>query len=100
MTRFIYAALAFGVLTSPAFAALDCSGDYKSFWDKFNNGPAKELTGQQLAIVSRQALRAFDGCNAGDEATTQMIFKRLNEVAPAKDQSFWTQLNEMAPVKR
>ncbi len=100
MTRLIYAALAIGALTTPAFAAIDCNNEYKSFWDKFNNGPAKELTGQQLAIVGRQALRAFDGCNAGDENTTRSIFQRLNEAAPAKDQSYWTSLQESAPVKK
>ena len=100
MTRFICAALAFCALTTPAFAAIDCASEYRSFWDKFNNGPAKQLTAEQLAIVNRQALRAFDGCNAGDENTTRSIFQKLNEVAPAKDQAFWTALQESAPVKK
>lgn len=100
MTRFIFAALTFATLTTPAFAAIDCNNEYRSFWEKFNNGPAKELTGPQLAIVNRQALRAFDGCNAGDENTTKSIFQKLNEAAPAKDQSYWTSLQESAPIKK
>ena len=99
MKRSIFAALAVVSFAIPASAA-DCAKDYKAFFDQFNNGPAKELTGPQLAIVNRQALRAFDGCNAGDEATTKAIFQRLNEVAPAKDQAFWTALEQNAPAKR
>ena len=71
MKRFTCLALVFGALATPAAAAVDCGVQYKSFWDQFNNGPSKQLSGDQLAIVSRTALRAFDGCNAGDENTKQ-----------------------------
>jgi hypothetical protein len=99
MKRFMYAALTFGALATPVSAA-GCVDDYKSFLERFNTGPAKELTGQQLAIVYRQALRAFDGCNTGDENTTKTIFQQLEQVSPAKDQAFWTSLERVAPAKK
>ncbi len=92
-------AAALTVLSLPALAA-DCAKDYKAFWDQFNTGPAKDLAGDKYAIVSRQALRAFDACSAGDEASSKSIFARLQDAAPAKGEDFWKQLNSSAPAKK
>jgi hypothetical protein len=87
------------VVASPAFAA-DCAKDYKNFWDQFNTGPAKNLTGDKLAIANRAALRAYDACSAGDESSAKSLFTRIQEAAPAKGDDFWTQLNSSAPAKK
>lgn len=98
MKRFAIAAAALTLFALPA-AAADCAKDYKSFFDQFNGGPAKDLAGDKLAIVNRQALRAFDACSAGDEASAKSIFTRLHEAAPAKGEDFWKQLGTSAPAK-
>ena len=88
MKRNAFALAALVALSAPAMAA-DCAKDYKDFWDQFNKGPAKDLTGQQIAIVSRQALRGLDSCSAGDEKTSKSIFDKIREAAPAKGDDFW-----------
>ena len=101
MKRFAFAALALAALSIPASAdSVGCAKDYKGFWDSLNKGPAKDLTAEQHAIVSRQALRAFDSCTAGDEAGSKGIFARLQDAAPAKGADFWTSLNQSAPAKK
>jgi hypothetical protein len=100
MKRIAIAALAVAALAAPAAANPNCAKNYKGFWDQFNNGPAKGLTGEQLAIVGRQALRAYDACSAGDENTSKSIFTRLQEAAPAKGDDFWKQLQQTAPAKK
>ena len=88
------------VLFALPAAAADCAKDYKAFWDQFNTGPAKDLAGDKYAIVSRQALRAFDACSAGDEASSKSIFARLQDAAPAKGEDFWKELSGSAPAKK
>lgn len=100
MKRFIITVAALAALSVPAAANPNCAKDYKGFWDQFNNGPAKALSAEQHAIVSRQALRAFDACTAGDEASGKSIFTRLQEAAPAKGDDFWKALQANAPAKK
>ncbi len=97
-TAFAVATL-LAVFSLPA-AAADCAKDYKGFWDSFSTGPAKDLSGEQHAMVSRSALRAFDACTAGDEASSKTIFDKLREAAPAKGEDYWTQLRNAAPAKK
>ena len=101
MKRFAFAVLALAALSIPASAdSVSCAKDYKGFWDGLNKGPAKDLTAEQHAMVSRQALRAFDSCTAGDEAGSKSIFTRLQEAAPAKGADYWQSLNQSAPAKK
>ena len=100
MKRLALAALALAALSIPASANPNCAKDYKDFWAQFSNGPAKDLTAEQHAMVNRQALRAFDACSAGDEASSKSIFARLRDAAPAKGEDFWKALNTMAPAKK
>ena len=100
MKRLAFAVAALVAFSVPATANPNCAKDYKGFWDQFNTGPAKGLTAEQHAIVSRQALRAFDACTAGDEAGGKSIFQRLSEAAPAKGDDFWKQLQQSAPAKK
>ncbi|MFM9940820.1 MAG: hypothetical protein ACKVP7_15155 [Hyphomicrobiaceae bacterium] len=100
MKRIVLAVAALAAFAVPASANPNCAKDYKGFWDSFNGGPAKSLSAEQHAIVSRQALRAFDACTAGDEAGSKSIFTRLNEAAPAKGDDFWKALQQSAPAKK
>ena len=100
MKRIALAAVTLAALAIPAAANPNCAKDYKGFWDQFNGGPAKTLSAEQHAIVSRQALRAFDSCTAGDETGAKSIFTRLSEAAPAKGDDFWKQLQQTAPAKK
>lgn len=100
MKRVVIAVTALVALTIPVAANPNCARDYKGFWDQFNTGPAKNLTAEQHAIVSRQALRAFDACTAGDEANSKSIFVRLQDAAPAKGDDYWKSLQQSAPAKQ
>jgi hypothetical protein len=99
MKRFAAAVALLSCFAVPA-AAADCAKDYKAFWDQFNSGAGKELSGDKLAIVSRQALRAYDACSAGDEASAQSLFSRISDAAPAKGDDFWRELSASAPAKK
>ncbi|MDX2159195.1 MAG: hypothetical protein SFW09_22045 [Hyphomicrobiaceae bacterium] len=99
MKRTAIAAALLGAVALPAVAA-DCTRDYKAFWDRFNAGPAKALTGDRMSIVSRQALRAFDACTGGNEEEARAIFGRLNQANAAQGEVFWQQLNAMSPGSR
>lgn len=100
MKRLALAAAALLAITAPAAANVNCAKNYKDFWSQFNGGPAKDLTGEQLAMVSRTALRAFDACSAGDEASAKSLFDRIRDAAPAKGADYWKQLSESAPAKK
>lgn len=99
MKRLALAVVAVVAVISPA-AAANCAKDYKDFWSQFNGGPAKDLTGERLAIVSRTALRAYDACNAGDDSSATSLFKKLQDAAPAKGEGFWKELQDTAPAKK
>ena len=58
-------------------AAMDCSGLYKDFWTKFDRDKYAKISPEQLAGVSRMALRAYDACQAGDELDAKSLFRRL-----------------------
>jgi hypothetical protein len=94
------AAVAISIPVAASAAEANCARDYKAFWDSLNNGPAKGLTGDQLALVGRQALRGYDACSAGDEASAKSIFDKIREAAPAKGEDFWKQLAQTAPAKK
>lgn len=56
---------------------MDCSKEYKGFWDKLERGKYAKISPEQLAGVSRMALRAYDACQAGDELDAKALFARL-----------------------
>jgi hypothetical protein len=80
-------------------ALADCTRDYKAFTAAFNAGPARALTGDRVALVGRQALRALDVCIGGDVATARAILDRLAVASPALGDTYWRELAEM-PVPR
>ena len=82
MKRFTVAALALGLLAGPALAQtkMDCSRLYKDFWEKFDREKYAKISAEQLAGVSRMALRAYDACQAGDEQDAKALFERLQRM--------------------
>jgi hypothetical protein len=81
MNRFasaILAASALGVLGAPALAA-NCAKDYKEFWTNIDREAFAKLTPEQIADLSRTALRGYDGCMAGDERfSAENFFQKLD----------------------
>ena len=82
MKRLILAALAAAALSAPALAA-DCAKDYKSFWENLDRSRYAKMSAEQIADLSRTALRGYDACTAGDERfTAQNFFKKLDQLGP------------------
>jgi anti-sigma-K factor RskA len=61
-------------------AAMDCGSLYKDFWRKLDRDKYAKISGEQLAGVSRMALRAYDACQAGDEPDAGTLFGRLRRM--------------------
>jgi len=74
--------LALGVMAGAATAQtkMDCSRLYKDFWEKFDREKYAKISAEQLAGVSRMALRAYDACQAGDEQDAKALFDRLSKM--------------------
>ncbi len=85
MKRLASAVLALAVLAAPGGIALaqgkmDCGKAYKGFWDKIEREKYAKISPEQLAGVSRMALRAYDACQAGDELDAKALFERLDKM--------------------
>jgi len=86
MKRLAIAAVALATLAAPmgapvvAQTKMDCSRLYKDFWEKFDREKFAKVSAEQLAGVSRMALRAYDACQAGDEQDARALFDRLNRM--------------------
>ena len=74
--------VALGVMAGAATAQtkMDCSRLYKDFWEKFDREKYAKISAEQLAGVSRMALRAYDACQAGDEQDAKALFDRLSRM--------------------
>ena len=74
--------VALGVLAGAASAQtkMDCSRLYKDFWEKFDREKYTKISAEQLAGISRMALRAYDACQAGDEQDAKELFDRLGRL--------------------
>jgi hypothetical protein len=84
MKRFALAFIAFGVLSAPAMAA-NCAKDYKDFWENFDRSRYAKMTAEQIADLSRTALRGYEACSSGDERfTAENFFKKLDSAAYSK----------------
>jgi len=88
MKRVVSAVLALAVVAAPGLATvpamaqtkMDCSRLYKDFWEKFDREKFAKVSAEQLAGVSRLALRAYDACQAGDEQDAKALFERLSKM--------------------
>ena len=61
-------------------ARMDCSRLYKEFWLKRDPETYARISPEQLAGLSRMALRAYDACEAGDEQDAKALFDRLQRM--------------------
>jgi hypothetical protein len=59
---------------------MDCGKAYKGFWEKIEREKYAKISAEQLAGVSRMALRAYDACQAGDELEAKELFQRLDRM--------------------
>jgi anti-sigma-K factor RskA len=66
--------------TPQVYAKMNCSQHYKDFWVKRDPQAYARLSPEQLAGVSRMALRAYDACEAGDEQDAKALFDRLQRM--------------------
>ena len=84
MKRFALAIVAIGALSAPAMAA-NCAKDYKDFWQNLDREKFAKKSADQIADLSRTALRGYDACTAGDERfTANNFFKQLDSERYAK----------------
>jgi opacity protein-like surface antigen len=84
MKRFLLAAVAAAAFTAPAMAA-DCAKDYKDFWQSLDREKFAKMSAEQIADLSRTALRGYDSCTAGDERfTAKGFYEKLQSQANAK----------------
>ena len=58
---------------------LDCGKAYKGFWTSSSARSIPRFP-EQLAGVSRMALRAYDACQAGDDQDARALFERLDKM--------------------
>jgi hypothetical protein len=61
-------------------AGMDCNRLYKEFWLKRDPETYARISPEQLAGVSRMALRAYDACTAGDDQDARTLFERLQRM--------------------
>jgi len=83
MKRLASAFVALAVLAAPVAIAqgkLDCGKAYEGFWDKLEREKYSKISPEQLAGVSRMALRAYDACQAGDDQDARALFERLDKM--------------------
>jgi hypothetical protein len=66
--------------TVVAQGKMDCGKAYKGFWEKIERERYAKISAEQLAGISRMALRAYDACQAGDELEAKSLFERLDRM--------------------
>src|SRR2546423_10427037 len=65
--------------------ARSCAKDYKDFWETLDRSKFAKMSAEQIADLSRTALRGYDACTAGDDRfTADNFFKKLQSDANAK----------------
>jgi hypothetical protein len=104
MIRSALAAAAIVALAaSPASAERgDCAANYREFWDLMQRyGSAKPPT-EDLVATQRQGLRAFDACQAGDEASFANFWENMRRFGSAQDDSrrFWTEMQRYGSARK
>jgi hypothetical protein len=91
MKSLAFAVLALAIVVAPGLTTVsavaqtkvDCSRQYKDFWEKMDREKFAKISAEQFASVSRLALRAYDACQAGDDMDAKTQFDRLNKL------TFW-----------
>ncbi len=74
---------ALGVMAGAVAAQgkMDCGKAYKDVWERIDRERYAKIAPEQLAGISRMALRAYDACQAGDEADARELFERLERIS-------------------
>jgi hypothetical protein len=75
------ALLALAAGTAGAQGTMNCSAAYKTAFEQISKVAPAKMTPEQLAGINRQALRAYDACLSGDEASAKSIFDRIAKMA-------------------
>jgi hypothetical protein len=60
--------------------SVSCGHRYKDFWEQFDQQKYARISAEQLAGLSRMALRAYDACEAGDDQDARSLFDRLRRM--------------------
>jgi hypothetical protein len=60
--------------------SVSCGTRYKDFWEQFDQQKYARISAEQLAGLSRMALRAYDACEAGDDQDATSLFDRLRRM--------------------
>jgi anti-sigma-K factor RskA len=60
--------------------SVSCGTRYKDFWEQFDQQKYGRISAEQLAGLSRMALRAYDACEAGDDQDARALFDRLRRM--------------------
>ena len=79
MKRSVIGFIAVGLLAGPALAQdrLDCGKAYKDLWGKIEREKYAKIAPDQLAVINRLALHAYDSCQAGDEQEAKQVFDKV-----------------------
>jgi hypothetical protein len=85
MKRLGSVVLALSIFVSPApllgsaitETKIDCGRLFKEFWEKLDREKFTNISGHQLASVTRLAVRAYDACQTRDEFEAKELFDRL-----------------------
>ena len=70
-----------------------CAKDYKNFWASLERSKFAKMSANQIADLSRTALRGYDSCAAGDER-----FPRLQILELPNRRGTGIQLRRSAPA--
>jgi hypothetical protein len=72
-------AIGLWTLAVSAQGTAGCGEAYMAAWQNLKPEDYAKLTPEQLAKLSRQALRIYDACQTGDVHDIKALFKRLEQ---------------------
>lgn len=64
-------------VSASAQGNVNCGDAYKKAWESLRPEDYAKLSPEQLATLSRKALRIYDACHTGDVHDIKALFKRL-----------------------
>ena len=76
MTRALLSTLALGLMATPTSTHVNCGNPYVSFLERIA-ARTEAMSGQQIAVVHRGALRIFDACDSGHLSDVQAKLTEL-----------------------
>lgn len=88
---------------SPVFAErVDCTANYREFWDAMQRyGNAKPST-EDLVATQRMGLRAFDACQSGDESNFSNFWENMRKYGNSQEdaQRFWAEIQRNGAARK